>query len=275
MTGLRIFGKLIPGDHARTFIYLNFVYKPRAALRLTINAFYRMDHVYSVVREFRDTYKGPFSILEFGVADGYGFTKKVFATRYLKAEDQITCHAFDSFEGMPATTDARDQASIAGGDWKAGEYRGRYEELKTYLQGKYKNWQLHKGWFEETLTPKFLEELRVDKPILVWIDCDYYTSARAVMERLIPFLPSGCVVYFDEYEFNFGSRFTGEARLVHEINAGLFGPGIELVLDRDLSWDLNRCYRFVNENPTTKFERSTELRATSDLRQRTNDSPLP
>ena len=90
--------------------------------------------------------------------------------------------------------------------------------------------------FDVTLTPEFLESLRVDKPILVWIDCDYYTSARVVFERLIPYLPSGCVIYFDEYEFNFGSRFTGESRLVHEIKAAVrFGDGIELVLDRELS----------------------------------------
>ena len=65
--------------------------------------------------------------------------------------------------------------------------------------------------------------------MLVWIDCDYYTSSRTVMERLLPYLPTGCVIYFDEPEFNFSSRFTGEARLIHEINHGLLGDGIELV----------------------------------------------
>ena len=97
-----------------------------------------------------------------------------------------------------------------------------------------------------------------------------------VLEKLIPYLPSGCVVYFDEYEFNFGSRFTGESRLVHEINAGLFGEGIELVLDRELSWDLSRCYRFVNDNASTVFERKRDLRRVAEWRKRrANDSPLP
>ena len=130
--------------------------------------------------------------------------------------------------------------------------------------------------FDATLTPEFLATLLVDKPILVWIDCDYYTSARVVLERLIPYLPSGCVIYFDEYEFNFGSRFTGEARLVHEINRGEFGDGIELVLDRALSWDLRRCYRFINQAAPTVFERKTELRHVTPWRRHTgNDSPLP
>jgi hypothetical protein len=275
ITLLRFAGMLIPGDHARTFIYLNLVYKPRLALRRAASAFYRMDHIYAVIKEFKGSYRGPFSILEFGVADGYAFSKKAFATRYLGSEDSITCHGFDSFEGMPETDDRRDHGSIAGGDWKAGQYRGHYEELLAYLNGKYRNCRLHRGMFDATLTPEFLETLHTHKPILVWIDCDYYTSARVVLERLIPHLPSGCVIYFDEYEFNFGSRFTGEARLVHEINTGALGAGIELVLDKELSWDLSRCYRFINENATSRFERTTELRQAAELRKRGNDSPLP
>jgi hypothetical protein len=276
MTALRVAGKLMPGDYARTFVYLNLVYKPRLALRQLVNTFYRMDHVYAVIKEFKRNYKGQFSILEFGVADGYAFAKKACATRYLDMEDRIVCHGFDSFEGLPETADRRDLGSIAGADWKAGQYRGRFEELNEYLNARYRNCRLHRGMFDATLTPEFLATLHTDKPILVWIDCDYYTSARAVLERLMPYLPSGCVVYFDEYEFNFGSRFTGESRLVHEINRGEFGEGIELVLDRELSWDLSRCYRFINQAAPYAFERTTELRRLVQWRKHIgNDSPLP
>lgn len=276
ITALRWAGKSLPGDYVRTFVYRNLIYKPRHGLRTLVNAFYRMDHVYSVIEEFKRNYKGPFSILEFGVADGYAFAKKAYATRYLGMEDQILCHGFDSFEGLPETADRRDLGSVAGGDWKAGQYRGRYEELCDYLGARYRNCRLHRGLFDETLTPEFLATLRVDKPILVWIDCDYYTSARAVLERLMPYLASGCVIYFDEYEFNFGSRLTGESRLVHEVNAGVFGDGLELVLDSELSWDLRRCYRFVNRDAPHMFERKTELRRVVPWRKRAgNDSPLP
>lgn len=276
MTALRWVGKSLPGDYVRTFVYRNFIYKPRRGLRTFVNAFYRMDHVYSVIEEFKRSYKGPFSILEFGVADGYAFAKKAYATRYLGMEDQIVCHGFDSFEGLPETTDRRDFGSVAGGDWKAGQYRGRYEELRDYLDARYRNCRLHRGLFDETLTPEFLSTLRVHKPILIWIDCDYYTSARSVLERLMPHLPSGCVIYFDEYEFNFGSRLTGEARLVHEINTGVFGDGLELVLDSELSWDLRRCYRFVNRDAPYMFERQRDLHRAVAWRKHTgNDSPLP
>ncbi len=276
ITGLRLFAQMLPGDHFRTFAYRTLVYKPRVALRHALNAFYRMDHVYSVIEEFRDNYRGPFAILEFGVADGYSFTKKVFATQYLGANEEIICHGFDSFEGLPASDDPRDKQSDDGGDWVPGQYRGRYEELSAYLGSKYLNWQLHKGWFEDTLTPRFLDGLRLNRPILVWIDCDYYTSARLVMERLIPLLPNGCVIYFDDYEFNYGSRFTGEARLVHEINTGVLGAGIELVPDTELSWDLHRCYRFMSERPAVRFQRLRPITSPAhELRRRGNDSALP
>lgn len=276
ITGLRLCAKMLPGDYFRTFVYRSLVHKPRAALRRALSAFYRVDHVYSVIEEFRDNYCGPFAILEFGVADGYSFTKKVFATQYLGAHADIICHGFDSFEGLPASNDPRDKQSDDGGDWLAGQYRGRYEELNSYLASKYVNWQLHKGWFEDTLTPRFLHGLSVHRPILVWIDCDYYTSARLVMERLMPCLPNGCVIYFDDYEFNYGSRFTGEARLVHEINTGALGAGVELVPDKELSWDLQRCYRFMSERPVARFKRLKPITDQEhELRRRGNDSALP
>jgi hypothetical protein len=275
MTVLRLLGTLLLADYARTFFYLNFIYRPRQLAHSLLNNFYRIDHVYSVINEFKNTYRGPFSILEFGVADGYAFSKLLYATRYQKMDDEIVVHGFDSFEGLPKSDDRRDKASVVGGDWKPKQFTGDYNDLKAYCSMHYRNWRLHKGYFDATLSTDLLEEFHVYKPMLVWIDCDYYTSARTVMERLIAYLPSGCVVYFDEYEFNFGSRFTGEARLVHEINNGMFGEGVELVLDRRLSFDLNRCYRFINLNATTQFERLRELAQEGEVRRRGNDSPLP
>ena len=90
---------------------------------------------------------------------------------------------------------------------------------------------------ESTLLP-----LRADLPILVWIDVDYYSSARTVLEKLVPYLPNGCVIYFDEYDnLNYGSRLTGEARLVHEINHGALGEEIELVLRSGAVFELDAC----------------------------------
>jgi hypothetical protein len=272
---LRRLGQLLPGNYLKTTVYLNLVYKPRKILRRLLNSFYRMDIIYEVIQEFKNQYKGNFSILEFGTADGYSFTKMLYATKYLDMDNRITVHTFDSFEGMPASVDAKDKDVIADDGWVEGQFKGRYQELEDYCRSHYKNYQIHKGYFQDTLTDENLSFLKNNLPILVWIDCDYYSSTRTVFDKLIPYLPNGCVVYFDDYDFNFGSRFTGEARIVYEINQGLLGEGIELILDRELSLNSNRVYRFIRFESDLHFERLYKRNLVSQLRQRTNDSPMP
>lgn len=273
---LRLLGRLLPGDSLKTLVYLNTIEAPRRLLRASLGTFYRMDHVYAVLREFTSAYRGPFSILEFGTSDGYAFTKMLYATRYLRVDDRVVVHTFDSFEGMPAPADARDHDIVAGETWVPGQFRGRYEELERYCRSRYRNYRIHKGWFEDTLTDALLAQIRAWPPILVWVDCDYYSSARTVFERLLFVLPNGCVCYFDELEqLNFGSRFTGEARLVHEINQGRFGDDVELVLDPRLSLDTRRIYRFIRSGSPLRYERLAPLHAAEQVRHRRDDSPLP
>jgi hypothetical protein len=273
---LRAVRACLPGDRLQTAIYLNLIAKPRKVLRRALHGFYRIDHVYDVLREFSRDFDGQFSILEFGTAQGYAFTKLLYATRYLQLEDRVTVHGFDSFEGLPATAEPEDRG-IVGNDWIEGAYRASYTTLRAHCErAGYQNFRLHPGYFEATLTPELLTELRQRPPILVWVDCDLYTSSRTVMERLLPVLPNGCVVYFDDLDFNFSSRFTGQARLVHEINRGAFGPDVELVLDRALSWDSARVYRFIRFGAdvlsyTRKYRREIPPQA----RPIAGGSPLP
>jgi hypothetical protein len=272
---LRAIGAVIPGDRLKTALYLNLIDKPRKVARLSLTSFYRMDHIYDVLRDVKKTYVGNFSILEFGVADGYAFTKKLYATRYLGVANRVVVHGFDSFEGMPKSDQSSDEDLIASDGWVEGQFKSSYDSLDAYCCTKYDNYYLHKGYFEDSITDEFLESLRLTPPVLIWIDCDYYSSARIVFERLIPFIPSGCTVYFDEYEFNFGSRFTGEARIVHEINHGKFGEGIELVFDHELSLNSKRIYRFINLDAANVYKRVERINTSDYLHRRTNDSPLP
>ena len=134
-TLLKIIARLLPGDRLKTATYLNCIAAPRKFLRKSIGAFYRMDHIYDVCREFGRFYDGKFSILEFGVADGYSFMKKLYATRYLGMEDRILVHGFDTFEGLPENRDPADRSLVQGREWISGQYRGRYEDLLSYVTG--------------------------------------------------------------------------------------------------------------------------------------------
>ena len=275
ITILRLLGLFLPGDYLKTAFYLNLIARPRRALRTSLQAFYRIDHIYEVLQEFKNNYQGKFSVLEFGTADGYVFIKMLYATKYLKMQDRVMVHGFDSFEGLPAP-DPGDEDLVSDNNFMAGDYPGRYEELEEYCRRRYQNYQLHRGYFENSITGEFLGSLQTNLPILVWIDCDYYWSARTVLERLMPYLPNGCVIYFDDIDnINYGSRFTGEARLVHEINRGEFGEGIELVRDPRLSLDTPRIYRFINYYSPPQFERiSTEPRP-EYMNPRSGCSPIP
>jgi hypothetical protein len=271
--GLELFGRIFPGDYMKTLAYRALIYKPRRFLWTYTNAFYRMDHVYEVLREYKNRIEGNFSVLEFGVADGYSFTKTLYAVKYLGLEKRVAVHGFDTFEGLPEVDEDANRSLVSGGGWKEGMYRGRFEELNAYCEKKYKNWHLHRGLFSDTLSEAVLETLLEDKPALIWIDCDLYESTKSVFEKLIPYIPTGCAVYFDDIYYNFSSRFTGEMRVVDEINRGVMGEGIELVPDRDLSWGSNRIYRFINLNAKTQH-RLKETWA-DGIRYRTNDSPFP
>lgn len=275
ITFLNFVGNLIPGNYLKTFIYLNFIQYPRKIFRLALTSFYRMDHIYDVIEEFKSNYKGNFSILEFGVADGYAFTKKLHAVKYLRMDERITLHGFDTFEGMPKSVEKYDEDLIANDSWVQGQFKTDFDKLNDYCSKKYKNFKFHKGLFSETLTPEFLNSLKNDLPILIWMDADYYSSTRSVFEKIIPYIPNGCVIYFDEPEFNYGSRFTGESKIIYEINTGKFGDDIELILDTNLSLNQKRVYRFINFSSEAAYQLINKINIETELHKRTNDSPFP
>jgi hypothetical protein len=274
VTALRLLGSLIPGDYLKTVIYLNVIAKPRTWARKWMSSFYRTEMVYGILGEFRSKYKGPFSILELGTANGYSFNKMLYATRFMKMDDQVTCHAFDSFEGLRPPTDKED-SGLMSNDWKEGQYKGNYETLKEHCEKKgYTNFCIHKGYFEDTIDQELVKSL--DPPMLVWVDCDYFKPALHAFKELLPILPSGCVFYFDDFEFNYGSRFTGEARLVDEVNRGIHGPHLEFIKDLSLGLDSRSVYRFINyADNSPQFERKAVPEWEGSPRPIGNGSPFP
>jgi hypothetical protein len=271
---LRRAGSFLPGDKLKTSFYRHLIAKPRRLLRQALDGFYRIDQIYQVLEEAR-AYRGELSILEFGTHRGYTFTKMLFAAEYMGLADRVTVHSFDSFQGMPPPADRRDLNAVVDAEvFAAGQYRGDYAELEAYCRGRYHNYAIHPGYFADVLTPDLLEIFRHQLPILIWIDCDYYSSTRTVMERMLPFIPSGCVIYFDDYDYNYGSHLTGEARFVYELNRGDYEQDVELVADRKLGLESDAVYRFVrlSDGPRYQLLRPGVLH---QGRRRSNDSALP
>lgn len=164
---LRLFSALLPGEYLKTAFYLNFIDLPRRVARQALFSFYRYDHVYAVLREFARSCSEPFSVLEFGTSDGYSFIKLLYATRHLKLTDRVTVHTFDSFEGMPVAADDKDKEWTSGDNWVPGQFKGRYEKLEAYCAKHYRNYQIHRGYFEQSIDPEFLISLDQRPPALI------------------------------------------------------------------------------------------------------------
>lgn len=114
-------------------------------------------------------------VLEFGVRFGV-------STRQIAALAGQEVHGFDSFEGLPEA-------------WHL-EPRGSYTTVGE-MPAVPGNVFLHKGWFEDTL-PRFKEAH--DGPVrFMHIDCDIYSSTRAVLEIMADRIAAGTVIAFDEY----------------------------------------------------------------------------
>lgn len=99
-----------------------------------------------------------------------------------------------------------------------------------------------------------------------------YCSIKQVLVHLTSYTTNCRAIYFDDTNFNFSSRFTGEMRAVAEIKAA--GSATEFVPDRTLTWNSNRIYRFVNLNAWTKHPLK-EQPAGDPVRYRRDDSPFP
>ena len=59
------------------------------------------------------------------------------------------------------------------------------------------NIQIHKGWFDQSLT-MFLAE-HAGPARFIHIDCDLYASTTAVLQLLAPRIVTGTIILFDEY----------------------------------------------------------------------------
>ena len=118
--------------------------------------------------------------LEFGVADGGSL-------RHLTVTSGRQFHGFDSFEGLPE--------AWAGTFERAGKFsrQGALPQVPA-------NVTLHKGWFDKTL-PEFLRA-STGPVAFLHVDCDIYSSTKAVFDHLAPRLGPGAVIVFDEY-FNY------------------------------------------------------------------------
>lgn len=121
---------------------------------------------------------------------------------------------FDSFEGLP---EAADVDGVAAATWQNNKdspaYYNNCAADETYARqamelAKAKEYELVKGWFQETL-PKYRDSL---PPIAVLVlDGDWYDSIKVSLENLFELVVGNGLIIIDDYYL-----WDGCTRAVHE-----------------------------------------------------------
>jgi hypothetical protein len=131
----------------------------------------------------------PGDFMECGVAGGGTSLMLALLLEREGSDKRVWC--CDSFEGLPAPDRQFDK------EYAPGEFAVGQDKVESLLEehGVRDRCVLVPGWFQDTLS-----NLDPDLVLsLLHIDCDLYRPALVCMAHLLPRVPAGGVVVFDDY----------------------------------------------------------------------------
>ena len=137
--------------------------------------------------------------LEFGVFNGSSLS-----SMYLTCKDRgiksTRFFGFDAFQGLPEGAEKEDD-----GVWKKGFYTCSFKKMKDCLKRKDIDpkkiaWTV--GWYDKTLNVRTVKKLGLKRIGIVFIDCDTYSSSKAVLDFLGPLLKEEAILCFDDWKLN-------------------------------------------------------------------------
>lgn len=146
------------------------------------------------------------SIVECGVFRGFSLMSWAKLSSILEPENLTRrIYGFDSFNGFPSvSSNDRSGSGIAEvGDFQTSSYDELIELLRVYDQDRFLGHipkvQLIRGDATETI-PKFVQQNRHLLVSLLFIDLDLYEPTKAALEHILPRMPKGSIVAFDELD---------------------------------------------------------------------------
>jgi len=118
--------------------------------------------------------------------------------------------AFDSFEGLPDIPEI-DRNPM----WEKGMSATTEEELTVITEsaGMPRNRLITvKGFYDQSLESGIAKKLLPEKAVVVYVDCDLYTSTVPVLKFIKDFLQPGTIIVFDDWFCLYADPERGQRR---------------------------------------------------------------
>jgi len=146
------------------------------------------------------------SIVECGVFRGFSLMSWAKLSSILEPENLTRrIYGFDSFKGFPSVSSSdRTGSGIAEvGDFQTSSYDELLELLRVYDQDRFLGHipkvQLIRGDASKTI-PEFVQQNRHLLVSMLFIDLDLYEPTKAALEHILPRMPKGSILAFDELD---------------------------------------------------------------------------
>jgi len=140
--------------------------------------------------------------------------------------------AFDSFRGLPETSEADDEHPL----WIPGMFAMDVDDFRRHCIENgipREAYTTIVGFYDESLG-SFSPSAAPSDIVLAYIDCDMYSSTRDVLDFLSPRLKHGMILAFDDYFCFSSTRPSGEKLAFEEILASETNWRFERY--RDIGW---------------------------------------
>lgn len=179
------------------------------------------------------------SIVEGGVHFGGGlFTWANLSALYEPLNHRRRIIGFDTFEGFPSVTEhdkvGRSHQAIAGG-YKGGALEDLQQAAQLFDEGRslaqLPKVEVVKGNFMETCG-EFLDRNPHLVVSLLYLDFDIYEPTKHALELILPRMPKGAVVAFDELHVE---EWPGETQALHEA-VGISNSRLERMPFSSICW---------------------------------------
>ena len=209
---------------------------PRYARRKTITRFITLYELFKLALPVKG------SVVECGVFRGFGLMTWAHLSAVLEPANLTRrIYGFDSFEGFPSVSERDNNVRRvpAPGELKADSYEELSRLIEIYDQDRFLSHidkvHLVKGDLVETV-PRFVQEHPHLVVSLLFLDVDLYEPTKAAIENLLPRMPKGAVLAFDQLD---NPIWPGETRALADT------LGIRNLELRRFDWDPYVAYTIL------------------------------